>query len=179
MSCVAASGGKAELENVVADHLGIVVQKFMEMGCEIDVNHDRLTIQAPRRLKGVDIITIPYPGFPTDLQACFMALAVVAEGSSRVRETVFEDRFSHAMELIRLGAKVTIAGDTAAIEGVPKLSGTTVMASDIRAGAALVVAGLAAEGETTIRRIYHIDRGYETLEKSLSALGGEISREQE
>lgn len=179
MTCVAACGGQAELENVSAEHLGIVVQKFIEMGCEINVNHSRLTIKAPKRLRGVEIITIPYPGFPTDLQACFMTLAVVAEGMSRVRETVFEDRFSHTMELIRLGAKITIAGDTAAIEGVPRLTGTTVMASDIRAGAALVAAGLAAEGETVIKRIYHIDRGYENLEDNIRELGGDMVREQE
>jgi UDP-N-acetylglucosamine 1-carboxyvinyltransferase len=108
-----------------------------------------------------------------------MTLTVVAEGMSRIRETVFEDRFSHTMELIRLGAKITIAGDTAAIEGVPRLTGTTVMASDIRAGAALVAAGLAAEGETVIKRIYHIDRGYENLEDGIRELDGDMAREQE
>ncbi|NIP43596.1 MAG: UDP-N-acetylglucosamine 1-carboxyvinyltransferase [candidate division Zixibacteria bacterium] len=176
MAAVAASGGEATLENVKPSHLGIVIQKFNEMGCVIEFNHDRLTIRAPKRLRAVDIVTIPYPGFPTDLQACIMSMATMAEGTTRIRETIFEDRFSHAMELIRLGAKITISGDTATIEGVENLSGTNVMASDIRAGAAMVVAGLAAEGETEVKRVYHIDRGYENFEESMAAVGADIER---
>jgi UDP-N-acetylglucosamine 1-carboxyvinyltransferase len=179
MAAVAAAGGEVTIENIVPSHLGIVIQKFAEMGCVMDINGNRLTLKAPKRLNAVDIITIPYPGFPTDLQACFMSMAVISQGTSHIRETVFEDRFSHAMELIRLGAKVMISGDTATVEGVDHLSGATVMASDIRAGAGMVIAGLAAEGETQVRRIYHVDRGYETLDKGLMALGAEIKREKE
>lgn len=179
MAAVAAAGGEVTIENIVPAHLGIVIQKFTEMGCVMDVNGGRLTLKTPKRLNAVDIITIPYPGFPTDLQACFMSMAVISQGTSRIRETVFEDRFSHAMELIRLGAKVTISGDTATVEGVDHLSGATVMASDIRAGAGMVIAGLAAGGETQVRRIYHVDRGYEALDEGLTALGAEIKREKE
>jgi UDP-N-acetylglucosamine 1-carboxyvinyltransferase len=179
MAAVAAAGGEVKIENIVPAHLGIVLQKFAEMGCVMDINGRRLTLKTPKRLDAVDIITIPYPGFPTDLQACFMSMAVISQGTSRIRETVFEDRFSHAMELIRLGAKVTISGDTATVEGVDHLCGATVMASDIRAGAGMVIAGLAAEGETQVRRIYHVDRGYEALDEGLMALGAEIKREKE
>ncbi len=179
MAAVAAAGGEVTIENVVPSHLGIVIEKFSEMGCVINSDHNRLTIKAPERLGAVDMITIPYPGFPTDLQACLMAMATLAEGTSHIRETVFEDRFSHSMELIRLGAKITISGDTATINGVGGLSGTTVMASDIRAGASMVVAGLAAEGETQVRRVYHVDRGYEHIEDMLSGLGADIKREKE
>jgi UDP-N-acetylglucosamine 1-carboxyvinyltransferase len=179
MAAVAAAGGEVTIENIVPSHLGIVIQKFTEMGCVMDINGGRLTLKTPKRLNAVDIITIPYPGFPTDLQACFMSMAVISQGTSHIRETVFEDRFSHAMELIRLGAKMTISGDTATVEGVDHLSGATVMASDIRAGAGMVIAGLAAEGETQVRRIYHVDRGYEALDEGLTALGAEIKREKE
>ncbi len=179
MAAVAVSGGEITLENVQPFHLGIVIQKFNEMGCETNINHNRLTLRAPKRMKAVDIVTIPYPGFPTDLQACMMAMSTISEGTSHIRETVFEDRFSHAMELIRLGARVTISGDTATIEGVDHLSGATVMASDIRAGAAMVIAGLGAHGETQVRRIYHVDRGYENIENGLGELGADISREKE
>jgi len=179
MAAAAATGGEITIENANSSHLGIVLQKFIEMGCEISVNGSRLSIKAPKRLNCFDLITISYPGFPTDLQACFMVLATIAKGTCHVRETIFEDRFSHTMELIRLGAKVNISGDSAVIEGVNKLSGTTVMASDIRAGAAMVIAGLAAQGETTVRRIYHVDRGYEQIEDALVSLGADIKREKE
>jgi len=179
MAAVAAAGGEVTIENIVPAHLGIVIQKFTEMGCVMDINGSRLILKTPKRLNAVDIITIPYPGFPTDLQACFMSMAVISQGTSHIRETVFEDRFSHAMELIRLGAKVTISGDTATVEGVDHLSGASVMASDIRAGAGMIIAGLAAGGETQVRRIYHVDRGYEALDEGLMALGADIKREKE
>jgi len=179
MAAIAAAGGEAIIENINPSHLSIVIQKLTEMGCKMTASNGRMTIKAPNRLKAVDIITIPYPGFPTDLQACFMSMAAVSRGTSHIRETIFEDRFSHAMELVRLGARLTISGDTATVEGVENLSGASVMASDIRAGAAMVIAGLAAHGETHVRRVYHVDRGYETLEKTLKSLGADIERVKE
>ena len=179
MAACAATGGEITIENADPSHLGIVIQKFIEMGCEINSNGSRLSIKAPKRLNPFDLITIPYPGFPTDLQACFTVLATLAQGTCHIRETIFEDRFSHAMELIRLGAKINISGDSAVIEGVKNLTGTTVMASDIRAGAAMVIAGLAAKGETMVRRVYHVDRGYEQIEDAFVSLGADIKREKE
>jgi UDP-N-acetylglucosamine 1-carboxyvinyltransferase len=179
MSAAAVTGGEVTIENVVPSHLGIVNQKFIEMGCEIKENDNRLTIKAPERLNSVEIVTVPYPGFPTDLQSCLMTMATVADGSSHIRETVFDDRFSQAMELIRLGAKINISGDIATVDGVRQLSGANVMASDIRAGAAMVVAGLAADGETRVGRVYHVDRGYEHIETGFVSLGADIERVKE
>jgi UDP-N-acetylglucosamine 1-carboxyvinyltransferase len=124
----------------------------------------------------VSIRTAPYPGFPTDMQAQFMALATIADGTATVTETIYENRFMHALELQRLGADITIQGNTAVVRGVERLQGATVMATDLRASASLVIAGLVAEGQTTIERIYHLDRGYEALEKKLGALGARIER---
>jgi UDP-N-acetylglucosamine 1-carboxyvinyltransferase len=124
----------------------------------------------------VDAVTFPFPGFPTDLQACLMAMVTSADGISRIRETIFEDRFSHVMELRRLGADISVSGNEATINGVKKTSGAAIMASDIRAGAGLVIAGLAASGTTEVLRVYHIDRGYYRLEEKLSALGADIKR---
>jgi UDP-N-acetylglucosamine 1-carboxyvinyltransferase len=135
-----------------------------------------IAVKGPSRLKPVSVTTFPFPGFPTDMQASLMALTCTASGSSYIRETVFEDRFTHVMELNRLGADIIVNGDRATINGVPKLKGASVMASDIRAGAGLVLAGLGAEGETEVLRIYHIDRGYEKFEEKLSKLGAEINR---
>jgi len=179
LAAVAACGGDVTIENANPAHLGIVIQKLIEMGCEINMTDSRLSIRASKRLKAFDLITVSYPGFPTDLQACFTVLATIADGTSHIRETIFEDRFTHAMELIRLGARINISGDSAVIEGVSKLTGTTVMASDIRAGAAMVIAGLAAKGETTVGRVYHVDRGYEQIEKCFSSLGADINRVKE
>lgn len=172
----AASGGSIEIEEAEPNHLEIVISKLREMGCEIEAGDRRISLSAPKSLKATDFYTYPYPGFPTDLQPCFVALACVAEGTSRIRETIFDDRFSHCMELIRLGARIVITGDVAAIDGVSSLSGTAVMASDIRNGAGLVTACIAANGRSEVRRIYHIERGYEYLPDKLESVGASIRK---
>jgi UDP-N-acetylglucosamine 1-carboxyvinyltransferase len=146
------------------------------MGVDIQENKGRVKVKGSKKIKGVSVTTYPHPGFPTDLQASIMALASVAEGGSEIRETVFEERFTHVMELNRLGADIKVEGDKAVIFGVPKIRGAAVMASDIRAGAGLVLAGLRAEGLTEILRVYHIDRGYENFETKLATLGAKIKR---
>ncbi len=176
----AATGGKLRLTGTSAGYLDAVVDKLMDAGCEItsakSPGTESIVIQAPARLKAVSIRTSPYPAFPTDMQAQFMVINCVAEGSAVIRETIFENRFMHAVELIRLGADIKIDGNTAFVTGVPGLQGATVMATDLRASASLVVAGLVAEGETHIERIYHLDRGYEHIEQKLGALGANIRR---
>jgi UDP-N-acetylglucosamine 1-carboxyvinyltransferase len=155
------------------------LEKLKEMGVEIDVFEDSIKVFAKDPISCVDIVTQPYPGFPTDMQAQFMALMCTSQGSGVIKETIFENRFMQALELMRLGADIKIAGDTAIIRGGKKLKGAPVMASDLRASAALVLAGLAAEGTTIVRRIYHLDRGYEHMEKKLAAIGARIRREEE
>lgn len=172
----AITGGEVTATGVVPDHLTVVLHKLAEMGCTYKLGRSSVTVKGPARLDPVKVTTFPYPGFPTDLQACIMALTTVASGTSYVRETVFEDRFSHTMELRRLGANINISSDEAVIIGVDKLRGAAVMASDIRAGAGIVLAALAAEGQSEILRVYHIDRGYNRLEEKLSALGADIKR---
>jgi UDP-N-acetylglucosamine 1-carboxyvinyltransferase len=172
----AASGGSLEIRDCAPDDLEVVLAKLHEMGCEIEAGRESIKLSANNKLKATDFHTYPYPGFPTDLQACFVALACVSEGTSRIRETIFDDRFSHCMELLRLGARITITGDVATVDGVPALSGTTVMASDIRAGAGLVTACLAANGTSEVRRIYHIERGYEFLPEKLQSVGASIRK---
>lgn len=175
--CMAAgAGGTLEVEDAAADDLEIVLLKLREMGCEISLKENSITISSTGKLWATDFQTYPYPGFPTDLQPCFVALTTVARGTSHLRETIFDDRFSHCMELIRLGAKITITGDVATIEGAPSLTGTLVMASDIRAGAGLVTACLAATGRSEVRRIYHIERGYDSLPEKLQSVGAAIMR---
>ncbi len=177
MLCMAAAGGgKLKVNGCAPEHLDVVLLKLSEMGCEIETTSDSVTLSSQGRLRAVDFQTFPYPGFPTDLQACFVALAAIAEGTSHMRETVFEDRFGHCMELMRLGAQIRINGDVATIEGVPQLNGATVMASDIRAGAGLVTACLAAEGTSEVRRIYHIERGYDALPDKLRQAGASIEK---
>jgi UDP-N-acetylglucosamine 1-carboxyvinyltransferase len=156
--------------------LDAVIDKLMDTGCEVVSERDAIRIKAPPRLTAVSIRTAPYPAFPTDMQAQFMAINAVAEGTAVMRETIFENRFMHAVELIRLGADIKIDGNTAFVTGRPKLDGATVMATDLRASASLVIAGLVAQGETLIERIYHLDRGYEGLEQKLAALGANIRR---
>lgn len=180
--CAAAiTGGSVRLTGTSSGYLDAVVDKLMDTGCEISSTKvpgsEAILIQAPRRLKAVSIRTAPYPAFPTDMQAQFMAINCVAEGSAVIRETIFENRFMHAVELIRLGADIQIDGNTAFVTGVERLQGATVMATDLRASASLVLAGLVAEGETHIERIYHLDRGYERIEEKLGALGARIRRE--
>jgi UDP-N-acetylglucosamine 1-carboxyvinyltransferase len=176
MMAAALTGGCLDLDRPRSDHLGIVVDKLSTMGAEIQAEEKRIRIQGPSRLKPIRVTTYPYPGFPTDLQSSIMALATVADGVSHIRETVFENRFTHVMELNRLGASVEVSGDEATINGVEKLKGASVMASDIRAGAGLVLAGLVAQGQTEVLRVYHIDRGYEHMEIKLASLGAEIER---
>ena len=180
--CAAAiTGGDVRLTGTSTGYLDAVVDKLMDAGCEISGEKTRqaesIRLIAPARLKAVSIRTSPYPAFPTDMQAQFMAINAVAEGTAVMRETIFENRFMHAVELQRLGADIKIDGNTAFVTGVERLQGATVMATDLRASASLVIAGLVAEGETHIERIYHLDRGYERIESKLTALGANIKRE--
>ncbi|MCB0219098.1 MAG: UDP-N-acetylglucosamine 1-carboxyvinyltransferase [Chrysiogenetes bacterium] len=172
----AIAGGPVRVEGVVYDHVDTVVEKLIEAGAKVKIEDDAITVSAKGRLKGVDIRTKPFPGFATDMQAQFMALLALAEGSSVFSETVFENRYMHAQELQRLGANISVEGRTAVVKGVKKLSGAPVMATDLRASACLVLAGLVAEGTTEVLRIYHLDRGYERLEEKLGRLGARIQR---
>jgi len=170
------SRGEAVLEGIRPDHLGIVFTKLREMGAEIEVNSDQVRIKGGDYLRSVRIKTLPYPGFPTDLQPQITSLACLAQGTSVVTETIFENRFTHAPELQKMGAKIKQEGARVVVEGISSLSGNLVKASDIRGGAALVLAGLAAQGTTIIEEIHHIDRGYEELEGNLSRLGANMVR---
>jgi len=177
MYAAAITAGEIEIRNVRTDHLRMVMDKLSDMGVLFDNKKDgSVVVKGPKRLTAVDITTMPHPGFPTDLQPPYMACLAVADGVSFVWETVFENRFIHAAELNRMGANIRVAGDKAVVVGVPSLIGAPVMASDIRAGAALVLAGLAAKGTTIIDRVYHIDRGYEHIEDKLASLGANIRR---
>lgn len=180
--CAAAvTGGEVRLTGTSAGYLDAVVDKLMDAGCEIRAEKspqfEAITLRAPQKLHAVSLRTAPYPAFPTDMQAQFMAINSVAQGTAIIRETIFENRFMHAVELQRLGADIRIDGNTAVVHGVAKLDGAAVMATDLRASAGLVLAGLVAEGETTIERIYHLDRGYEHLELKLARLGANVTRE--
>lgn len=173
----AATCGEIELTEVVPEHISSVLFKLKEAGCKLNVNKNKIEISSPKRIKAVDTVkTMPYPGFPTDLQAPFMALMALASGTSVITENIFENRFKHVAELVRMGAKISTEGRTAIVKGVKRLHGTIVEANDLRGGAALITAGLAAEGETTIQGVHHIDRGYEFIEKKLSQLGAKIIR---
>jgi len=175
--CAAAvTGGDVRLTGTSAAYLDAVVDKLMDAGCEVETERDAIRLKAPQRLQAVNLRTSPYPAFPTDMQAQFMALNCVADGVAMIRETIFENRFMHAVELQRLGADIRIDGNTAVVKGVERLQGAAVMATDLRASASLVIAGLIADGETTIERIYHLDRGYERLEEKLAALGARVRR---
>ncbi|MBV2235882.1 MAG: UDP-N-acetylglucosamine 1-carboxyvinyltransferase [Sterolibacterium sp.] len=175
--CAAAvTGGQIRLNDTSSAYLDAVIDKLMDAGCEIQCERNAITLKAPPRLTAVSLRTAPYPAFPTDMQAQFMAINCVAEGTAIIRETIFENRFMHAVELIRLGADIQIDGNTAVVKGVDQLQGATVMATDLRASASLVIAGLVAQGETLIERIYHLDRGYEHLDRKLGALGARVRR---
>ncbi len=176
LCAAAATGGDVRLVRTSAAYLDAVVDKLMDAGCEIAVERDAIRLQAPPRLKAVSLRTAPYPAFPTDMQAQFMAINTVAEGVATIRETIFENRFMHANELARLGADIQIEGSNAIVRGVERLEGATVMATDLRASASLVIAGLVAHGETLIDRIYHLDRGYERIEEKLAKLGALVKR---
>ncbi len=168
--------GRLILRNAPSAHMGNLIQPLLEAGAEIEASGNHLTVSMISRPKPLVLNTAPYPGFPTDMQAQFMAWLSLGEGTSLVSENIFENRFMQAMELQRMGAQITIKGNTAVIEGTNHLSGTEVMASDLRASAALVLAGLAAKGKTTVSRIYHLDRGYDGLEQKLSSVGAELER---
>jgi UDP-N-acetylglucosamine 1-carboxyvinyltransferase len=172
----AATRGQVRLRGAPIASLDAVIAKLREAGARVEVSGEDLSIAMPARPRAVSLRTAPFPGFPTDMQAQFLALNTVAEGTARVTETIFENRFMHVQELRRLGARIDIEGNTAVVQGVGKLKGATVMATDLRASASLVVAGLVAEGETVVDRIYHLDRGYERLEERLAALGARIRR---
>jgi len=170
------TGGDVLVRGARAADLDAAIAKMREAGAKIAVDPTGVRISAPERPEAVDFITAPFPGFPTDLQAQLMACLAVGRGASRVVETVFENRFMHVQELVRMGADVAIDGHTAVVRGVARLSGAPVMATDLRASASLVLAGLRAEGKTLVHRVYHLDRGYEALEKKLESLGAGIRR---
>jgi len=176
LCAVAAAGGEVLLKNARADHLEVVIDKLREAGVAVESGDDWIRVRAGGRPKAVNIRTSEYPLFPTDMQAQFMAVNCIADGSARVTETIFENRFMHVNEMLRLGAKIEIDGHTALIHGVERLSGATVMATDLRASASLVIAGLVAEGDTVVDRIYHLDRGYDRMEAKLRRLGADIER---
>jgi UDP-N-acetylglucosamine 1-carboxyvinyltransferase len=162
--------------NVVPRHLSALLAKLEEAGALLEVGEDRIRCQGPERPRPTDLITSPFPGFPTDMQAQVMALLGLADGLSRITETIFENRFMHAAELCRMGARIEIDGATAIVRGVEHYEGAPVMATDLRASASLVLAGLAAKGRTLVSRVYHLDRGYERLEAKLQKLGARIRR---
>lgn len=176
LCAVAATSGEIVLRNCRPDTLDAVIVKLKEAGLKMKTGADWISASMSVRPKSVSFRTSEYPAFPTDMQAQFMALNAIASGSSRITETIFENRFMHVQELNRLGADISIEGNTAIVEGVDKLSGATVMATDLRASASLVIAGLAAQGETQVDRIYHLDRGYDRMEQKLTQLGANIRR---
>jgi UDP-N-acetylglucosamine 1-carboxyvinyltransferase len=176
LTAVAAAGGTAALRGAAPATLDAVLDKLREAGAELRAGDDLLQVRMDRRPRAVSLRTAPYPAFPTDMQAQFMALDCIADGVARITETIFENRFMHVLELQRLGARIAIEGNTAVVQGVPKLTGAPVMATDLRASASLVVAALAADGETLVDRIYHLDRGYEKMETKLAALGARVER---
>jgi UDP-N-acetylglucosamine 1-carboxyvinyltransferase len=176
LAAVTATGGKVRLLGAAPAALDATLEKLREAGARITTRDSCLEIEMAGRPNAVSVRTAPYPGFATDMQAQFMALATVANGTALITETIFENRFMHALELQRLGADISIQGNTAVVKGVERMQGATVMATDLRASASLVIAGLVAEGQTVIDRIYHLDRGYETLEKKLGGLGARIER---
>ena len=177
MVAAAATRGNVKVEGISSEMLGVVMDKLALTGADITVGENWVSLDMKgRRPEAVDIETAPFPGFPTDMQAQFTALNAIAVGQSSVVETVFENRLMQAHEMRRMGAEIEIAGDSARITGREQLQGAPVMASDLRASASLVIAGLVAEGETRIDRIYHIDRGYENIEGNLQCLGADIRR---
>jgi UDP-N-acetylglucosamine 1-carboxyvinyltransferase len=176
MVAAAITGGNVLVKHAVPEHLESVILKLRETGCTITAEQNGLRVKAPKVVGSVDVKTTEHPGFPTDMQAQLMGLMTVASGTSVISESIFENRFMHVPELHRMGADITIQGHTAVVKGVKKLSGAPVMATDLRASASLVLAGLRAEGKTEVARIYHLDRGYERLENKLRKLGADIRR---
>ena len=177
MVAAAATGGDVLVKGCEPEHIGGVINKLKATGALVEIFKDSIRVKGSKTIKSIDIKTLPYPGFPTDMQAQFMTLMTIAHGSSMIHESVFENRFIHANELLRMGADISITnGNLASIRGVKELQAAPVMASDLRASASLVIAGLIAKGTTIISRIYHMDRGYEAIEKKLSMLGADIKR---
>ncbi len=175
-AAAAITGGDVELVGARMEHMKSVVEKFVDAGVEMRETERGIRVTASKKIQCIDIITQPYPGFPTDMQAQMMAMLCVADGASMITETIFENRYMHVPELTRMGAKIVVHGSSAMIRGVPELTGAEVMATDLRASLSLVIAALAAQGETIIHRVYHLDRGYERLEEKLSACGARIER---
>jgi UDP-N-acetylglucosamine 1-carboxyvinyltransferase len=176
LCAVAAAGGDVVLRHARAEHLEAVIEKLREAGATIEAGDDWLRVRADGRPRAVSVRTSEYPAFPTDMQAQLMALDCIADGPATITETIFENRFMHVNELVRLGAKVEVDGRVAVVQGVDKLSGATVMATDLRASAGLVIAALVAEGTTVVDRIYHLDRGYDRMEAKLRTLGADVER---
>ena len=180
LCAVAATGGDVLLRDARADHLDAVIEKLRDAGARVQAVEGGVRVQADAPayefLRAQNFRTTEYPGFPTDMQAQFMALNSISQGASKVTETIFENRFMHVNELVRLGARIQIDGKVALIEGAPRLSGATVMATDLRASASLVIAGLVADGETLVDRVYHLDRGYDRMEGKLRGIGADIER---
>jgi len=177
MVAAAITGGRVKVVGARADHLEAFIAKLEEAGVTVTEGEGSLVVEATAPLRAVDVKTMPYPGFPTDLQAQFMALMTRADGASTVTETIFENRFLHAQELVRMGAQIRVDGHSAVVRGPAELSGAPVMATDLRASVCLLLAGLAAQGTTFVSRVYHLDRGYERVEEKLRALGADIARE--
>ncbi|MEJ2437518.1 MAG: UDP-N-acetylglucosamine 1-carboxyvinyltransferase [Sulfurovaceae bacterium] len=178
--CAAAiANSEITLENVESNHIKAILDKLESMGCTIKIEENAITIKGPKKLKPINITTSEYPGFPTDMQAQFMAIAAIAQGESIIEERLFENRFMHVSELNRLGADIWLKGSLAAVRGVKELNGADVMATDLRASSALVLGALVANGTTKVRRIYHLDRGYDNLEGKLAKLGARIKRKKE
>ncbi len=169
--------GSVAVEGARRDHLAAVLEALHASGCRIDTDEQRVSIHGPQRLRALSLVARPYPGIPTDVQAQFMALASLAEGQSTICDQVFPERFMHVAELNRLGARIERQGNMSTVRGVRQLSGASVMASDLRASAALVLAALAADRQTIVRRVYHLDRGYERLDRKLTTLGARIARQ--
>jgi UDP-N-acetylglucosamine 1-carboxyvinyltransferase len=176
LCAVAAAGGEVVLRGARAGHLGAVIDKLREAGIGVEAGDDWIRVKNHQRPRAVSFKTSEYPSFPTDMQAQFMVLNCIADGTGKVTETIFENRFMHVNELVRLGAKIEVDGHTAWVTGVERLSGATVMATDLRASASLVIAGLVADGETVVDRIYHLDRGYDQMEAKLRGIGADIER---
>lgn len=177
LAAAAITGGEITIDGVESAHMVAVLRKFSHAGCEVTTEGDSITLRSGERLLGTDITAKPYPSFPTDMQAQWMALVTQAEGTSRITDRIYHERFNHVPELNRLGAHIDIDGNQAVVHGPVRLSGTTVMSTDLRASACLVLAGLVAEGRTDVLRVYHLDRGYERIEEKLQALGASIRRE--
>jgi UDP-N-acetylglucosamine 1-carboxyvinyltransferase len=176
LAAAAATGGTVDITNTDSTALGAVIEKMREANVDVEARDGVIRVRRNGALRAANVRTAPFPAFPTDMQAQFMALATRADGASVITETIFENRMMHVQELVRLGADIEVEGNTAVVRGVPKLTGANVMATDLRASACLVIAGLVAEGSTTIDRIYHLDRGYERIEEKLSGLGARIRR---